>query len=235
MDLDIVSGAGSVVSNVLDYAKWLKMMIDSSGPISITGHNDLRTGRTVIQTDSWLPSPFTGPLVYTLGWFSGVYKGHEFYYHSGGMEAFGAEVIFFPALKYGITLFGNTAMTSNIAESILMFHLVDEKLKTPQSQRFDWSKRHVGNNFWLPNVFGLVDYRTQKQFTRLSQNDTTIYYPDLPNPRLAPTLPLLNYTGTYYNPGYQNITIFLKDGILAANRTDAAVSARQLPGFPCTI
>lgn len=141
MDLDIVSGAGSVVSNVLDYSKWLKVMIDSSGPISKAGHQELKTGRTFVGEDSQFPSPFTGPLIYTLGWISGVYKGHQFYFHSGGMEAFGAELIFFPGIKFGITLFGNTAVTSNIAGETLMWHLVDEKLKTSQEERFDWSTR----------------------------------------------------------------------------------------------
>ena len=150
MDLDIVSGAGSIVSNVLDYSKWLKVMIDSSGPISREGHRQLKTGRILIETDPLYPSPFTGPLVYALGWIAGVYRGHEFFYHSGGMEAFGAELIFIPDLKYGITMFGNTAMTSNIAESLLMFHLVDEKLKIPQDERFDWGTKYEGDILlWL--------------------------------------------------------------------------------------
>lgn len=33
MDLDIVSGAGSVISSVLDYSKWLKAPPISTGPI----------------------------------------------------------------------------------------------------------------------------------------------------------------------------------------------------------
>jgi hypothetical protein len=142
MDLDMISGAGSVVSNVLDYSKWLKTMINSSGPISKAGHRQLKAGRTIIETDAGAPSPFTGPLSYTLGWVSGVYKDHQFFYHSGGMEAFGAEVLYFPGLKYGITTFGNTALTSNIAGSVLSWHLVDERLKVAQHERFDWSKRY---------------------------------------------------------------------------------------------
>jgi hypothetical protein len=150
MDLDIVSGAGSVVSNVLDYSKWLKAMIDSSGPISTDSHRQLRTGRTLLELDPRLPSPFTGPLIYTLGWITGAYGGYQFYYHSGGMEGFGAELIFFPALKYGITTFGNTAVTSNLAGSILMFYLVDQKLRTPLSERFDWSTEYGHDILFWP-------------------------------------------------------------------------------------
>jgi hypothetical protein len=48
-------------------------------------------------------------------------------------------------------------------------------------------------------------------------------YPNIPNPRLPTTLPVQNYTGTYFNPGYNNITIEIKDGALYANRSDATL------------
>jgi CubicO group peptidase (beta-lactamase class C family) len=141
LDVDIIAGAGAIVSNVLDYAKWLKAMIDASGPISKEGHRQLKTSRTFLDTPS-TPLPFAGPLTYALGWITGVYRGHQFYYHSGGLDGFGAEALFVPDLKYGITLLGNTATTSNIVEELLMWYLVDEKLRTPQSERFDWSKKY---------------------------------------------------------------------------------------------
>ena len=140
-DLDIISGAGSIITNVLDYSKWLKAMIDCSGPMSKDGHIQLKTARTLMEMGLEVTLPFTGPMFYTLGWMSSVYKDHQFFYHSGGVEAFGAELIFFPDLKYGITVLGNTAGTSNIAGSLLMWHLGDEKLKIPKQERFDWNKR----------------------------------------------------------------------------------------------
>jgi hypothetical protein len=79
-----------------------------------SGHRELKTSRTFMQDDPGFPSPFVGPLTYALGWITVVYRGHKFFVHNGGMEAFGAETIFFPTLTYGITLFGNTALTSNI-------------------------------------------------------------------------------------------------------------------------
>ena len=54
------------------------------------------------------------------------------------------------------------------------------------------------------------------------------FYPfeSRPNPPLTPTLPLQNYTGTYRHPAYQNITIFLEDNDLHANREDAVWKVR---------
>lgn len=139
MDLGVVSGAGSVVSNVLDYTKWLKALINMSGPIPKSGYKALRTSRAFVEEED--PSIFTGPQTYSLGWFRGVYQGYEYFTHSGGMEAFGSEVIFFPSLKYGIVLFGNTGVTSNCAELKLMWHLIDEKLGVPDKNRFDWNQK----------------------------------------------------------------------------------------------
>jgi hypothetical protein len=58
------------------------------------------------------------------------------------MEAFGAEVIFFPALGYGVVSLGNTASTSNAVEERLMWELVDEKIGVPEEKRFDWNKKY---------------------------------------------------------------------------------------------
>lgn len=59
------------------------------------------------------------------------------------------------------------------------------------------------------------------------ESKETEFYPDLPTPRLPLTLPLSKYTGTYFHPAYQNITIFLKDGALLAHRTKQTVSITE--------
>lgn len=144
MDLTIVTGAGSIISNVLDYTKWIKALLSTSAPISNAGYKALLTSRSIVTTDveSDLTDPFTGPSAYALGWFTSTYQGHEFFTHSGGMEAYGAEVIFFPRLNYGIVSLGNTASTSNAVEERLMWHLIDEKLGVPENERFDWNKKY---------------------------------------------------------------------------------------------
>jgi len=140
MDLSIISGAGSIVSNVLDYAKWIRDFHSQSGPISKAGYKSLLTSRSILS-DEESSGPYTGPQAYTLGWFTGTYQGYEFFSHSGGMEAFGAQVIFFPTLDYGIVSFGNTASTSNAVELRLLWQLVDDKIRVPEEKRFDWNKQ----------------------------------------------------------------------------------------------
>lgn len=140
MDLTCISGAGSVISNVFDYSKWLKAQLSMSGPISKAGHEALRTPH-IFEDPGTEPTAFTGPQAYALGWSTGVYHGYEFFEHSGGMIAYGTDVIFFPALEYGLVAFANTAVTSNWVEQALLWHLIDEKLDIPQKERFDWNKK----------------------------------------------------------------------------------------------
>jgi len=139
MNLDEVSGAGSVVSNVLDYAKWACALMNKTTPLSEAGHEAVWRPRTIVP----FSEPYTGCRSYCLGWLTGVYQGHRFYEHTGGMNAFGTEMIIFPDLNYSIVAFGNTASTSNYAEIFLIYHLIDEKLGVPKAKRFDWNKKYA--------------------------------------------------------------------------------------------
>lgn len=138
MSLDEVSGAGSVITNVLDYVKWARSLLGRKPPLSEEVHKAIWEPRTLIPNDP--EGPYTGPQAYALGWRTMVYRGYQLYEHSGGMNAFGAELILIPELQYSVVLLANTSLTSNFAEQKLAFHLIDEKLEIPLEDRFDWDR-----------------------------------------------------------------------------------------------
>jgi len=140
MKLHQASGAGFIVSNVLDYSKWIRAWMDQAPPISKAGHKSMRTPRT-LSTEFGDDSAWTGPCAYSLGWFNGVYKGHEVYWHTGGMEAFGALVVILPKIRYGVVGFGNIAARSNSVEEVLIWHLIDERLGVKENDRYNWEKK----------------------------------------------------------------------------------------------
>jgi hypothetical protein len=70
MNLGVVSGAGSIASNVLDYSKWIKALINLSGPFSKSGHQAIKAGRIIVPDEE--DSPYTGTSSYTLGWEKNV-------------------------------------------------------------------------------------------------------------------------------------------------------------------
>ncbi|KUJ14891.1 putative penicillin-binding protein [Mollisia scopiformis] len=192
MELDQCAGAGNIISNVLDYTKWARATISKTTPFSSASLEQLLRARSIMGSEE----PYTGSNMYALGWRTGVYHGQQFFEHTGGMNAFGAELILFPDIEFAIVAFANTAGTSNFVEQVLAFHLVDEKLGIPMTERFGWNKKN------------------QAIITRGQHNSShakSILYPELPSPTLPPTLPLPSYTGTYYHPGYQNLTIYFDD------------------------
>lgn len=137
LELDGVAGAGSVISNVLDYAKWARAILSKSTPLSKDGFEAWFAPRTIMLFDP----PFTGPRLYALGWRVGIYRGHQFYTHSGGMKGYGAELLIFPGLDFAVVAMANTSGTSNFLGQKLTWHLVDEKLNIALEERFDWDKR----------------------------------------------------------------------------------------------
>lgn len=156
MPTDEVSGAGAVISCVEDYARWIRMLLHEEAPLPRAGHRAVKTPRILINPDSVLgsyssgeaetdakPLPYDGPLAYAFGWQVGSYRGHTFWTHSGGMNAYGAEVMFFPSLDFGVVTFGNTAMTSNWVGRFVVWKLVDDKLDVPEAERYDWEAKYV--------------------------------------------------------------------------------------------
>lgn len=142
IDLYESSGAGMLVSNVLDFSKWIFAMINEGGPISKAGHDVLRTPR-IHKALPTTAHPFIGPVSYTLGWETGIYQGYQFFTHTGGTLGYSANIVWLPAIKFGVVAMGNTAVTSKFAEDILIWHLIDEKLEIPAEKRFKWNERLV--------------------------------------------------------------------------------------------
>lgn len=134
MEVREVSGAGAIFSNVLDYAKWLKCLLHEDAPFSKDTHRDIKTPRMM----GGMPMGGKDINMYGLGWQQTLYKGHVVYHHMGGLQAYGSLVYWFPDRKYGVVAFGNTSMTSNAAEEILAYRLIDEKLGIAEADRFDY-------------------------------------------------------------------------------------------------
>lgn len=137
MPLDEVGGAGAIISNVVDYAKWIKCLLHEEAPFSKDAHKDIRSPR-ILES---LPRMGRDVSLYTLGWERFLYRGHEVYTHSGGQYGFGALVVWLPGIKFGAVAFANTAFSSNAVVDSMLLKLVDDKINTPLAERFDHSKR----------------------------------------------------------------------------------------------
>lgn len=138
MCLDDFDGAGSQISCIQDYLKWVKALLSCKEPITPELRKELFTPRINVDDGFDRKDAFTGPLFYALGWVTGIYRGYRFWTHGGGSFAFGANVIVIPDLNWASVAAGNTAGSANSMIESLQWWLVDEKLGIPREERFDY-------------------------------------------------------------------------------------------------
>lgn len=141
-NVPLISGAGNMISNVLDYSKWIRCMIDRSGPMSPSGHRALVSAHSIAIPEGVPPSPFglsfTGPILYGFGWILTVYRGEPVVMHAGGINGFGSYVIYLPDRRWGFVALSNSLGTSTLMELQLAFQLIEDLLETPKKDRLDW-------------------------------------------------------------------------------------------------
>jgi CubicO group peptidase (beta-lactamase class C family) len=81
-DFPAVSGAGAIISNVIDYTKWLRCMMTKSAPLSQAAHQTLTEPR--IEYSQHPNNVFPPPHSYALGWTIESYGGQRIICHAGG-------------------------------------------------------------------------------------------------------------------------------------------------------
>ena len=128
-----VTGAGGIISTVLDYAEWIKALLYKRHPLSENIVTQMFAPRSIRAT---IQEPVTGAITYSLGWLQMAYKGVLMQSHDGGLIGFGSRITLIPERNWGIVIFGNTASTSNTVAKILAFHLIDNLLNVPLDDRF---------------------------------------------------------------------------------------------------
>lgn len=138
LDLTEISGAGSVFSSVNDYAKWLRCLLHEDAPFSKNTHDDVKIPRMM---DGISSSKGLDLESYSLAWQRSIYRGQVIYRHSGGVHAFGSQAYWLPEYNFGVVAFANTAMSSNAAEDVLVYRLINDRLGIPEDKRHDPSKR----------------------------------------------------------------------------------------------
>lgn len=149
LPLEEVGAAGSVISSVADYARWMRALVardDAVRASSVLTHDvlaDMGTARTIIssraRTDGLEPPvPWDAGMAYGLGWLITSYRGYRILSHSGGTDGAGTEVFLVPELGFGVTTMANTGITSTAVGEVLAWRLIDDRLAVPKAERFDW-------------------------------------------------------------------------------------------------
>lgn len=128
-------GAGAVVSNVLDYARYLGVMMAEAGPVSRAGHRELKTPRSFHDLNGDM---FVGPVTYGLGWMSGVFEGHQVFYHTGTVTPFVTFILMVPSKSYGIVVMANGY--SRVRE-LVTYRILYDLFGVEESRRRDFESQ----------------------------------------------------------------------------------------------
>lgn len=206
-----VSGAGAMVSNVLEYTEWLRAMIYRTGPISPQGHAEILKPRTIITSRDDLAGPPAPHHLYALGWFVQSYRGEPLYWHSGSCAGFGIMVGFLPSRGFGFAMMGNTMNARNAQVEIYM-HLLDQVTGGPG---IPCSVSHTTGS----------EGRKIKAKSENMEDAIGRLYPCQPYPTLPRSLQLNQYAGEYQHAAYGPITVSITGGFLSANLLDRVTPA----------
>ncbi|WP_152396929.1 serine hydrolase [Paenibacillus guangzhouensis] len=191
-NIDLISPAGSINSNLLDMAKWVMLLLNKGvhqGQRIISEKILAEVFKPHMPTDSWITQE-TPMCCYSLGWCIEPYRGYQMIHHNGGIDGFTAEVAFSPDENLGVVIFANKNGSS--LPRIVRHNLFDRLFGLDE---IDWSGRIRGT--------GKETENQDKTLQPEESKDQEI----TKEPEIPPTHQLAAYTGTYEHPGYGELVI----------------------------
>jgi CubicO group peptidase (beta-lactamase class C family) len=195
-------GAGCIFSSAGDYAKWIRALLKRKSPLSDAAHKNFITPRSFYAYEEEYKIPFSSRILYSLGLMQETYRGRTLISHSGSVPGFKTIVAYMPDFDWGIVVVGNSDDASYLNQ-FLVWTLIDELLSVSKEERVDWSA--------LFRKWSDADEAEDLEET------PELKKPENPEP-LGTNLDEL--TGTYYNAGYKELVIEMKDGKPVADCTD---------------
>ncbi|QHZ48720.1 serine hydrolase [Bacillus sp. NSP9.1] len=195
-NIDAIGPAGSINSNVLDMANWVRFQLGSgefSGILSAGSLNEMHT--PYIPCDPFMKAKEIPISSYGLGWIIEPYRGYRMIHHGGNIDGFSSLVSFMPDEKIGVVILTN--MNASLLPNVLAYHIFDRMLGLCD---IDWSSRLKGE--------------AEKMKAALIRQDRTAHLSKIEGTQ--PSHALEDYTGIYEHPGYGELKIELTDGTLQA-------------------
>ncbi|MEP6952035.1 MAG: serine hydrolase [Ginsengibacter sp.] len=197
------NAAGGIYSNLTDMCKWIIMQMNngkygeglSKQLFSEEVHDDMWSPQTIMDVRG--PSPYNTHFAsYGLGWFLADAKGYKQVSHTGGLAGIVTQVTLIPEMKLGIIVFTNqqsgaafTAITNTIKDSYFGMPPVDRvKQMHDRVLASEANAKKITGDIW-------------KDIEAQQKNNAA--KPDINN-----------FTGTYTDKWFGDISISVKNGKL---------------------
>lgn len=199
-NIDNVGPAGSINSNVVDMAQWVRLQLGagkfkneqllSSGAVK-----EMHMPQTVIRLEGIAEKIHTEThfMNYGLGWFLQDYRGRKVVQHGGNIDGMSALVAMIPQENLGLVILTNLDGTA--LPTALMYKIFDAFLQAPQR---DWSA----------DILKVA--RAQEGLNKAAEKKRE----ESRVKGTKPSLALAKYAGTYTNEMYGEAKITDENGKL---------------------
>ena len=161
-NIDVIGPAGSINSNVIDMAKWLRLQL---GGGEVDGKR-LVSARQLAETRKKHNTVGAG-VDYGLGWMLRDWRGHRLVEHGGNIDGYAASVAMLPELDMGYVLLTNVSVTvlQQTGMEIVFDALVGDSYKGEPPAAEDRLEDYAGA--YLASFAPLVD----QEITVVVKND----------------------------------------------------------------
>ncbi|PLB41875.1 beta-lactamase family protein [Aspergillus candidus] len=207
-DCPEAQGAGSIITSVNDYIKWVKAVMNQDNPITDSVYKGLIKARTLQNPDFEDLAPMTSPVSYAAGWEIFFYRGYMVVGHDGAVPGFGSRHFFLPDFRFGGVILGNSEGAGVVA-AVVAREFIDDVLNVPKPERPDWNEIEREDH---PS--------SSEEYEKLRQRICPGIEDSEPQ-----ELPLSAYVGDYWNPGYRKMTLQTVDKSLFINAPDRSFSS----------
>ena len=189
-NIDAMGPAGSINSSAKDMTKWLITWINSgkyNGKEIIPSAYRSEAMTIQMATGGGLPGTENSDVHingYGLGWGISSYRGHYRVEHGGGIDGFISSTGFFPSDSIGIFVVSNQGQPVAVIRNFI----ADRMLKLPYR---NWNKSQLD-----------AARKAKEAAKSVVKNDSLGHVFNT-----KPSHDLIDYAGTYINPGYGSIEI----------------------------
>ncbi len=200
--IDNIGPAGSINSNVVDMAQWVRLQLndgkfDGKQLISAKSVNEMHSPQTIIPLEGTMKTMYPDAhfLSYGMGWFLSDFRGKKLVEHGGAVDGMRAEVALIPEENIGLVILTNRGGT--ILPQPLAYKIFDAFLGTKEQR--DWSAEML---------------KTMKSLE--TQGKAAAKMEAARVKGTSPSLDLEKYAGDYTSEMYGDVKISLENGKLTA-------------------
>lgn len=201
-NIDNIGPAGSINSNVIDMAQWIRMnlgggMYEKKKVLSAAAVKEMQTPQTIIRIEGQNERlyPEAHFLNYGLGWFLSDFRGRKLVEHGGAIDGMRSAVGMIPEEKLGVVVLTNRH--GSVLPHVLMYRIFDDYLGVPKR---DWSAEILKKFKALEDQAKAAEKKIEDERVKGT----------------SPSLALEKYAGTYQNEMYGEAKFAFKDGKLTS-------------------